>query len=82
MKNSETITKIQFVKWAYFCINKTEADMKIFGLPGTSFSPSRALGVDVLNRSIAKKTGIPMTKSGLERKVGRTIIKNVKKLVK
>ena len=56
--------------------------MKIFGLPGTSFSPNRALGVDVLKRSIAKKTGIPMTKSGLERKVGRTIIKNVKKLVK
>ena len=55
--------------------------MKIFGLPGTSFSPSRALGVDVLKRSIAKKTGIPMTKSGLERKVGRTIIKNVKKLI-
>ena len=44
--------------------------MKIFGLPGTSFSPRRAIGVDVLKRSIAKKTGVPLTKSGVERKIG------------
>lgn len=56
--------------------------MKIFRLPGTSFSPSRALGVDVLKRNIARKTGIPLTKSGLERKIGRTLIKGVTKLVK
>jgi hypothetical protein len=56
--------------------------MKIFGIPGTSFSPRRALGVDVLKRSIAKATGIPTTKQGLERKIGRTIIKGVTKLLK
>ena len=33
--------------------------MKIFGLPGTSFSPRRALGVDVIKRNIAKATGVP-----------------------
>ena len=54
--------------------------MKIFGLPGTSFSPRRAIGVDVLKRSIAKKTGVPLTKSGVERKIGRTVIKAVAKL--
>lgn len=42
--------------------------MKIFGLPGTSFSPRRAIGVDVLKRSVAKKTGVPLTKSGAERR--------------
>lgn len=56
--------------------------MKILGLPGTSFSLRRALGIDVLKRSVAQKTGIPLTRSGLERKVGRTIIRNVTRLVK
>ena len=41
--------------------------MKIFGIPGTSFSPRRALGVDVLKRSIARVTGIPTTRQGIER---------------
>ena len=54
--------------------------MKIFGLPGTSFSPRRAIGEDVLKRTVAKKTGVPVTKSGVERKIGRTIIKAVGKL--
>ena len=49
--------------------------MKIFGLPGTSFSPRRAIGVDVLKRTVAKKSGVPLTKSGAERKIGRPIIK-------
>lgn len=54
--------------------------MKIFGILGTSFSPRRATGVDVVKRTIAKKTGVPLTKSGVERKIGRTIIKAVSKL--
>ena len=54
--------------------------MKIFGLPGTPFSPRRAIGVDVLKRTVAKKTGVPLTKSGAETKIGRTIIKAVGKL--
>jgi hypothetical protein len=38
---------------------------------GLSFSLSRALGVDVLKRRIARKTGIPLTRSGRQRKIGR-----------
>ena len=44
-------------------------DMK---LPrGFQFSLSRALGVDVLKRRIARKTGIPLTRAGRQRKIGR-----------
>ena len=53
--------------------------MKILGIPGTSFSPRRALGVDVLKRNIARATGVPLTKQGLERKIGRIIIKSIGK---
>ena len=55
--------------------------MKIFGIPGTSFSPRRAVGIDVLKRSIARATGIPLTRQGLERKVGRMLIKTAGKLI-
>ena len=55
--------------------------MKILGLPGTSFSPSRALGVDVLKRSIARATGIPTTMQGLERKIGRALIRSIGKAI-
>lgn len=63
-------------------LHKTSQHMKIFNIPGTSFSPRRALGVDVLKRNIARVTGIPTTKQGLERKIGRTLIKGVSKLFK
>lgn len=43
-------------------------------IPGLSFSLKRALGVTAVKQKIARKTGIPMTKQGLERKVGKTII--------
>lgn len=55
--------------------------MKILGFPGTSFSPRRALGVDVLKRNIARATGVPLTKQGLERKIGRSLIKGAGKLL-
>ena len=47
--------------------------MKIFGIPGTTFSPRRALGVDVLKRTIARTTGIPTTRQGRQRKLWRMI---------
>ena len=56
--------------------------MKIFGIPGTSFSARRALGVDVLKRNIARATGIPTTRQGIERKIGRTLIKKIGELLK
>lgn len=55
--------------------------MKMFGIPGTSFSPRRALGVDILKRSIARATGVPTTKQGMERKAGRMIIKSIVKAI-
>lgn len=48
--------------------------MKIFKIPGVSFSLSRALGIDKIKRQIARETGIPTTKSGLEKKIGRMIL--------
>ena len=55
--------------------------MKIAGIPGTSFSIRRALGIDVLKRRIARATGIPTTEQGLERKIGRAVIKAVTKTI-
>lgn len=60
---------------------KTTKHMKIFGIPGTSFSPRRAIGIDVLKRKVAKATGIPLTKQGIERKIGRILIKGVDKII-
>ena len=44
---------------------------KILGL---SFSLKRALGITQLKRKIAKTTGIPTTKSGIQRKVGAALL--------
>ena len=45
------------------------------GIPGLSFSWKRALGITKVKRNIARETGIPTSKSGLERKIGKTILK-------
>ena len=44
-------------------------------IPGLSFSLKRAVGVTAIKQKVAKSTGIPLTKQGLERKVGGAIIK-------
>ncbi len=46
-------------------------------IPGVSFSWKRALGVSQVKRDIARATGIPTTRAGLERKVGRALINAV-----
>jgi len=43
--------------------------------PGLTFSWRRALGVTTARRRIARATGIPTTRGGLYRKIGRTIVK-------
>jgi len=43
------------------------------GIPGLSFSKNRALGITNAKKRIANTTGIPTTKSGRQRKVGRTL---------
>lgn len=40
-------------------------------IPGLSFSWKRALGITGFKQKVARKTGIPTTKAGLERKIGR-----------
>lgn len=41
---------------------------------GFSFSLNRLLGVTAAKSKFARRTGIPTSKAGLERKVGRTLI--------
>ena len=46
-------------------------------IPGLTFSWKRALGVTKAKQQIAKATGIPMSKQGIERKVGKMVIKGI-----
>ena len=43
-------------------------------IPGVSFSWKRALGITKLKQQISRKTGIPTSKNGVERKIGKSII--------
>lgn len=44
-------------------------------IPGLSFSWKRALGITQAKQKIARETGVPTSKAGLERKIGNTILK-------
>ena len=46
-------------------------------IPGLSFSIKRAVGVSAIKQKVARKTGLPLTKQGLERKIGGKIVKAV-----
>ena len=46
-------------------------------IPGLSFSLKRAVGITALKRSFSKATGIPVTKAGIERKIGGFIVKSI-----
>lgn len=46
---------------------------------GFSFSWKRALGITGAKQNFARKTGIPTTQQGLERKVGSSIVKLISK---
>ncbi len=48
-------------------------------IPGVTFSWKRALGIDKMKRQIARQTGIPTTKQGMERKIGNLILKMLSK---
>ncbi len=41
---------------------------------GLSFSLKRAIGISALKGKVARKTRIPTTKGGLERKIGHSLI--------
>ena len=44
-------------------------------IPGLSFSWKRAIGITQLKQKIARETGIPTSKAGVERKIGNAILK-------
>ena len=44
-------------------------------IPGLSFSWKRELGITQARQKIARQTGIPTSKAGVERKIGKTILK-------
>ncbi|MCH5216202.1 MAG: hypothetical protein J1F10_04615 [Muribaculaceae bacterium] len=46
-------------------------------IPGLSFSLKRAIGISAAKQKIAHATGIPLTKGGFERKVGRLVINTI-----
>ena len=43
-------------------------------IPGVSFSLKRALGITQVKQKFARETGIPTSKTGLERKVGKMVL--------
>lgn len=43
-------------------------------MKGLSFSLKRAVGISGLKTKIARKTGLPTTKQGLERKLGQGVL--------
>ncbi|MDE5843885.1 MAG: hypothetical protein K2H44_00675 [Muribaculaceae bacterium] len=43
-------------------------------IPGLSFSWKRALGVTKVKQKVARATGIPTSRAGLERKVGSMML--------
>lgn len=46
-------------------------------IPGLSFSWKRAIGITQLKQKIARETGIPTSKAGVERKIGNMILKTL-----
>jgi len=48
---------------------------KSTSIPGLSFSWKRALGITQIKQNVARKTGLPMSKAGLERKIGNVILR-------
>ena len=48
-----------------------------FRIPGFSFSLKRALGIMRAKQTISRKTGIPTSRNGLERKIGSVILKKI-----
>ena len=48
-------------------------------IPGLSFSLKRAVGVTKVKSKIAKATGIPTTRQGLQRKIGGVVLKSTSK---
>ena len=48
---------------------------------GFSFSLKRLIGITAFKQKVAKKTGLPMTKQGLERKIGASLVSMISKTI-
>lgn len=46
-------------------------------MKGLSFSLKHAVGISGLKTKVARATGIPTTKQGLERKVGQAVLRTL-----
>ena len=46
-------------------------------IPGVTFSLKRAVGVTKVKQKIARTTGIPLIRQGLERKIGGAVLRSV-----
>ena len=46
-------------------------------IPGLSFSWKKVLGVTQAKQQFSRKTGIPTSRAGLERKIGKVVIKTL-----
>jgi hypothetical protein len=44
------------------------------GIPGMSFSWRRVVGISALKGKISRRIGVPLTRSGRERKAGRVVL--------
>ncbi len=51
--------------------------MGLFGVRGLSFSLKRAVGISALKQKVARKTHVPTTRHGVERKIGGSLLKAV-----
>ena len=70
------ILKSSFDLYDYHHIRKEWVmSKKSTSIPGVTFSWKRALGITKLKQKISRTTGIPMTKIGVERKIGSMIMK-------
>lgn len=50
---------------------------KSIPLPGLTFSLKRALGISPIKQQFARKTSIPTSKAGMERKIGHVLLKKL-----
>ena len=48
-------------------------------IKGLSFSLSRAVGPSEIKNKVARKIGVPTTRGGLERKIGNSLLRLIKK---
>jgi hypothetical protein len=51
-----------------------EKNINFTTMKGLSFSLKRAVGISGLKTKVARKTGIPTTRLGLERKIGQGVL--------